>query len=498
MIKVKKLNQILSLARSGSPVRAWALFIDSGWDSAINNPKALTLKGRLLKNRAKASQMAGDTEQQMQLYEKAADAYCAAAAIQPDSYPMINAASLALLSGKPTRAAQIAEQVVTLIDNNLDEAENEYWRAATRCEALLLMNRETEARAALSDAIDQLPDAWEDHAATIAQIEMILLEQGRPVQWLDRHRPPTSIYFSGIMKLMNDDIAASIDDYMERERPAFAYGSLAAGGDILCAKAFLRYKKQYKPHAQLHIILPFPIDQFCELSVVPFGEHWVIDFEDILAEASSVHIMGLDDPPHEVAVELADQVAMGQALRNADILQSNAKALTIIGKGEAVRPQLLKWQELHNDVTIFETDRAPNGGGEFEQQDHNSSIKALIWLEGEYTDFFGSAAGKNHDWNKKNGGHYAVLSNIEMAYDLVKDITRDYAVQITMLYDIMDDPSMENLQRAQSMARSSELGIITCDYASAMALKFGNIAHSIEEIGELKTIWGSQSLWALT
>lgn len=493
---MKNLNQILSLARSGSPAQAWTQFIDAGWDDITDNPKALTLKGRLLKDRAKAEQVAGNSEY-IQLYARSADAYSAAAAIKSDSYPLINAATMALLSGKPVRASQIAKKVIAFIDENPDEGENAYWRAATRAEALLLMGEETQARAALSDAIERLPDAWEDHAATLSQFGTILSEQGRSIEWLDRHRPPSSIYYSGIIKLMNDDISDSIDEYIAHEKPAFAYGSLAAGSDILCAKAFLKYKKKHKPHAQLHIILPFPIDQFCELSVVPFGENWIVDFEDILAEASSVHIMGLDDPPHDIAVEMADTVAIGQALRNAQILQSHAKALTIIGRGENLRPQLNQWQQLHGDVTILETDRGPNGVGKFSQHKHNAQRRALLWVEGEYRTLFASKIWQENIWLPKNTGHYIVLDTMKSAYDMVKNITRDHAVQITILYDIMDEPSMENLQRAQSMAKTTPLGVTTCDYNSAMALTFGNIADLIEEIGELKTIWGSQSLWTV-
>jgi len=89
------LTQILSIARAGNPARAWAMFQSSGWDARTDDPKALTLKGRLLKDQAKATQSA----ERVRLYGMAAEAYAAAAQIEQASYPLINAATLAYLGG---------------------------------------------------------------------------------------------------------------------------------------------------------------------------------------------------------------------------------------------------------------------------------------------------------------------------------------------------------------------------------------------------------------
>ena len=175
MGKLNTLPQILNMARTGSPVRAWSVFVEAGWDRVADDPKALTLKGRLLKDQAKAAPQGA----QEPLYAAAAKAYSDAAALRMDSYPLINAAALSLMGGDKGRAYQLAAQVLALIDNDPNEGENAYWRAATRAEALLLMQRHAEARAALANAISHLPDAWEDHAATIGQFALILDKQGR-------------------------------------------------------------------------------------------------------------------------------------------------------------------------------------------------------------------------------------------------------------------------------------------------------------------------------
>jgi len=486
------LTQILSLARAGSPARAWALFVEAGWNDRDDNLKALTLKGRLLKDQAKAAARADNGRDQMRLYDEAAAAYELAAKIKPDSYPLINAASLALLSGKPKRARELASQIIELIENDPDEGENIYWRGATYAEALLLANKQVEARAALSDAISQLPDAWEDHAATLGQFSAILSEQGQKTDWLDRHRPPTSIYYSGIIRLTDESIVDAIDNYIETEKPAFAYGSLAAGGDILFAKSFLQYKDHYKPNAELHIILPFPTKQFCELSVEPFGVDWVADFEDILAKADSVHIMGLEDPPYQAAIMLADKVAMGQAIRNAHNLQSKVKAFTIKAAGEELRPILQEWQKEDYDLMILEAERPSNQKGEFSEPQNSAYIKALIWVQGNLPANLKALGG----WQHQNGGFYRVFDSLMTAYNTTSENTNDDA-HIALLYDILDQPDSEVLLRAEAMAKLSDTNIITCDYNSAMALQFENIDAQIEEIGALKLYSGVRPLWCI-
>ena len=91
---MNQLPQILRTARAGSPARAWRMFEEGGWLDAVDDPKALTLKGRLLKDEAKAA----SGKEQLRLYAEAGEAYRAAAEHVPASYPLINAATLAFRS----------------------------------------------------------------------------------------------------------------------------------------------------------------------------------------------------------------------------------------------------------------------------------------------------------------------------------------------------------------------------------------------------------------
>ena len=177
----------------------------------------------------------------LRFYAEAGEAYAASAQGEPGSYPLINAATLALLGGKGARAKSLAQDVLNMLDENPLEAETPYWLAATRSEALLLLGQEAEAREALSDAIRKAPQAWEDHAATIGQFRLIVSELGVDAGWLERHLPPASLHFQGVMQLPTDETAlhGEIDKWLAQKNIGFGYGALAAGADIVVAETLL-------------------------------------------------------------------------------------------------------------------------------------------------------------------------------------------------------------------------------------------------------------------
>src|SRR4051812_34526139 len=232
------LLEIAALARAGATEIAWdrlsALPAASSGDAA-----ALTVRGRLLKDRASGA--GGDRK--LQLLRDAARAYGEAAKVSGSTYPMINAATLLRLSGDCEAARQGAQETLLTLAKSPDEPETPYWRAATRAEALLLLDREAEAGAALVEAVALAPRAWEDHAATLRQFALILAEQGREAGWLDPLRPPRSLHFGGHMAFSGErgptGLLREIEDALEQERVGFGYGALAAGADIIVAEALL-------------------------------------------------------------------------------------------------------------------------------------------------------------------------------------------------------------------------------------------------------------------
>ena len=323
------LSTIIALARAGALDHAWGQFAAAGYDRDDGDPAALTVKGRLLKDHALR---AADEAVRRRFYLEAADAYRRSAALQPATYPLINAATLSLLSGDREQAEEIARQVLERIAREPDEPETPYYRAATQSEALLLLGRTGEARAALEAAVAAAPRAWEDHGSTLRQFEIIHARLGSDPAWLDLLRPPRSLHYAGAVAFGDEarierEIAAALDE----ERIGFGFGGLAAGGEILVAEALLARD------AALHLILPSDAESFAARMVDPFGADWRRRFDAALDRAESVeHVRPLQTAPDARMVALAEEIARGAAMLNAERLMSEAVALRI-GDGGAGR-----------------------------------------------------------------------------------------------------------------------------------------------------------------
>lgn len=319
---------ILSLARSGATSRAWDAFVAAGLDR-VKEIEVLTLKGRLLKDRAK--QAAG--AERAALFAQSGAAYAQAARLRPDSYPLINAAAMALFGGDGAASATIGRDVLTLIDGDRSQGETAYWREATRAEAFLLLGRTVDAQASLGAAIMRAPQAWEDHAATLRQFAAILSEQSEDAAWLDAHRPAPSVHFSGILGIDSDDAiaAAAIHTAIAEIAPGFGYGALAAGADIITAEALLARG------AELHVVLPSNQAKFRQTSVAPYGQDWNARFDAVCAAAHSLTICNDGCETTRAGIALADYRAMGMAVAKASQLESHAIAMRIEPEG---RPAL--------------------------------------------------------------------------------------------------------------------------------------------------------------
>jgi tetratricopeptide (TPR) repeat protein len=320
------LLSILAHARAGALDRAWRLLEEAGLMEEGADPVALCIKGRLLKDRAARR----DGAERADLCRQAAQAYVRAAAVKPASYPLINAATLYFLAGDRERAETLARDTLALVESQPDEPETPYYRGATRAEALLLLGRRDEARAAFAEAILLAPRAWEDHASTVRQLARIESAEGRDDAWLDAHRPPRSLHFGGHMSfdpkvLRREHLDVRIATLLKEENVGFGYGALAAGADIIIAEALI------ERGAELHAVLPGGAEAFAAVSVDPFGKAWRRRFEAVIARAETVRpVRPLGAPPNAAMVGLADEIAMGAALINGRRLESSAVQLLVL------------------------------------------------------------------------------------------------------------------------------------------------------------------------
>ena len=260
-----------------------------------------------------------------------------------------------------------------------------------------------------------------------------------------------------------------------------------------------------KAGAELHVILPYPVDRFRELSVAPYGDHWLARF-DALVEAAAVLVVLTELPDEEerslaIAVELADLVAMGQCVRNAGVLKSQAKALNITGLGDEPRRQHLVWAETGHDQFVISVAR---------KADHHSiaelsgaetrEIAAILWADGLDQNALSRIPEGDRDFQTASDAYYRISTNIAELLSTSRSLLEQNPdSRISLLIDIMNphQPAASLLDQASDMARASSGGAVLIDGKSAMVLTLQSGKHAIEEIGELQTAHGPLSLWSL-
>lgn len=337
------LPALAALTRAGATARAWDLFQAGGWDRREGDPAALSLKGRLLKDRARASAGA----ERSRLFAAAAAAYRAAHALAPAPYRAINAATACLLAGDAAGSAAGASAVLRLLDQAGPNADTPYYLAATRAEALLLLGDDTGAEQALAAAVAADPDGWDDRAVTLAQLNEILCAQGREAPWLGRFAPPASLHFAGHMGIVaggpsEQVLAAATDAALAARKVGFGWGALAAGSDIVIAERLLA------AGGELHVVLPSPPEAFAAQSVAPAGEDWLTRYHALIERAASLRVAGhsptgVHDP---LATEHAGILAIGGALLNARRLGTDCQQLLVedeAGGGPNTARQAALW-----------------------------------------------------------------------------------------------------------------------------------------------------------
>ncbi|HWT11467.1 MAG TPA: adenylate/guanylate cyclase domain-containing protein [Allosphingosinicella sp.] len=302
-------QQVLALARMGDTDRAMEMFNAYRLDGSPHAHERAA-GARLLKDRALALPPG---EARRAALKAAFEAYHAIHRESGDSFPGINAAALALLAGDRARAAALAEAL--LADPAVAEA-GDYYRTATRAEALLILGRSEEAKQALrSPAIASAADHGA-RSTTSRQLAMIArhlgLDEARRSDLLASLAPPRVAHFCGHMfgadAAAEERLTAAIDRLLDEERIGFAYGALACGADLLFAEAALARG------VELHAVLPFEESDFVAQSVLPGGGGWEERYRACRDSAASVTLAsGMEYFGDPSQYGYASRIAMGLA-----------------------------------------------------------------------------------------------------------------------------------------------------------------------------------------
>jgi hypothetical protein len=314
-------HAVLVLARTGSTAQAMQRFVEFDLAS-VDSEDTAAMEARLIKDMALGS----TGENRVRLAREASLAYWRIRDRTNGYFPAINAATLALVAGDAFESRSLAENALGLVTSSGDEG---YFAAATEAEALLLMGDVTRAHRALELAGTLHEGDFGALATTRRQLRLICDIIGVDHAVLAPLAGPAVAHFCGhriaaegstgrFLSVDEPAIAQRLNDAVRQWPTGIAYGSLASGGDILWAEALLA------DGCELHVVLPFVLDEFIATSVADAGGHWVTRFHQCLKAATSVTLATedsfLDD---DVLYAYCSQLAMGLALLRARYLDAD-------------------------------------------------------------------------------------------------------------------------------------------------------------------------------
>jgi len=332
---------VLALARAGATDTAAERLVSSGLlERADRLPIGLAedvyaLEARIAKDRATAAPSAS----RVGLAAVAARHYENVFVRFRRTYTGVNAATMWCVAGDVERSRQLAAEVLDIlavaVDGSLSTASDDYWSAATGGEALLLLGEVAAAQRALVRASACGADIA-SRASTRRQLALICEVLGLEPTVLDALPVPVVIHYCGHMPtnaageegrlrgLDEQRVGREIAALIARCGNVIAHGSLAAGADILIAEAIIA------SGGELHVVLPFPAEQFVETSVVGAGDAWTDRFHGCLTRAASVNVVtGGRQGDDDAAYAYCSSIAMGGALVRARFMASRAEQLAV-------------------------------------------------------------------------------------------------------------------------------------------------------------------------
>ena len=333
----------LALARSGALYRANEE-LQTLREAGCTDGETLGLLARTHKDLALAETRGASRDRHLAAaYEIYSDGYRESlerGVVADGYYTGINAATMALLRGDNHRARAIATQVEELCKQaigNGDSGDN-YWAQATLAEVALILGERATARQRYATAASMAGRRYGDLSSTRHQARLLLEHLGESSDWLDEAMclPPVLLYTGHMIDAparseprfppqMEERVRAEIRARLERIQPLAAYGSAACGADILCLECMRELG------GELHIVLPFPAEDFRATSVDlrPEGR-WSERFSQLLDDAKEVLVISQRPPPSgESIYEYNNLIMTGLAKLKAQMLDTSLHGIAV-------------------------------------------------------------------------------------------------------------------------------------------------------------------------
>lgn len=263
----------LALVRSGNTTRAdWFLheLLDvTGLEPKIHSD-ALSLAGRIRKD---LSVQTRNPATRLTRLRASFDFYCCAYDLTGDTFPGINAASLALVVGQPQRSTELATRVRDAALDELEKPgkEHDSWLLATLGEAYLLLGDAVAARSRYSQAVRLAHEAHADGDIASMRRQLLLLRDHLPIgeDLLGLFRLGPVVVFAGhnldrpgettrfpANPALEAAVRRAIKTELDALETTIGYCMPGCGSDILFGE-LMRERD-----AELHVVLPYAEQDF--------------------------------------------------------------------------------------------------------------------------------------------------------------------------------------------------------------------------------------------
>lgn len=180
---------------------------------------------------------------------------------------------------------------------------------------------------------------------------------------IDPMLPETVLHYCGHIFDTHRPLGAAAEAELQQRvakvladnRCVIAYGSLAAGSDILFAESVLAQG------GELNVWLPFAADAFCDVSVRPAGEQWVARFHRCIERANLVSFATESDFLGEDSLfQYCAQIAMGMAVMRAGSLQAKVMQVAIwdgvvSDQQSSTYSNISKWRSMGHRAEIIDS-----------------------------------------------------------------------------------------------------------------------------------------------
>lgn len=353
-------NAVLAIARAGATERAMELYRDLDLRGLpVDDQRLKTDIGALWARLHKDLGLQARGDEARYHFQASADAYLEVFQQTGDAYPAINAAALYCWIGEMEKAEDLASRCITACEGKTD-----YYSLATLAEAFLILRQTARTTATLVRAAD-LGAGRAEMATTRRQLKTTCQVLGLEDDILDPLKRGPIVRYLGHMPWPDLDGAAEtllkrrIRDFIAEKQVETAYGALAAGVDILAAEAMIA------AGVELHVILPFEVEDFLAASVLPFGGTWRERFDVCLAAAKSVSFAASGGQPADGAsFRYCNAYTRGVAALQAQATDAELHQLAVWNGAPVRKPggtldDILIWHGLSRPQTILSTGGEP-------------------------------------------------------------------------------------------------------------------------------------------